>query len=117
MIEEGFIFDDISNAIIRSYLSNGELGNPGTLILGCTHYPIIKRQIEKYYNFETDVMDSGNIVAAAIKAFLVENNLMNEGPAPARNTFFVSDYTEYFEKIARIFFEENLNLEELNIWK
>jgi len=45
MIEEGFIFDDISNAIIRTYLTNPQLEDIKTLILGCTHYPIIKRQI------------------------------------------------------------------------
>ena len=39
MIEEGFIFDDISNAIISSYLSRRELNDIDSLILGCTHYP------------------------------------------------------------------------------
>jgi len=116
MIEEGFIFDDISNAIVRTYLSNTNFERPDTLILGCTHYPIIKRQIEKYYNFEVDVIDSGNIVANTVKAFLQENDLLNTDQ-PAKYSFFVSDYTEYFEKIAKMFFEENISLEELNIWK
>jgi len=48
MIEEGFIFDDISNAIIRSYLSNESLSGIEALILGCTHYPIIKTRSVKY---------------------------------------------------------------------
>ncbi|HZY25616.1 MAG TPA: glutamate racemase, partial [Bacteroidales bacterium] len=39
MIEEGFIFDDISNAIIRTYLSSESLDGIQALILGCTHYP------------------------------------------------------------------------------
>jgi glutamate racemase len=51
MIEEGFIFDDISNAIIRTYLSNESLAGIEALILGCTHYPIIKNQISKFFNF------------------------------------------------------------------
>ncbi|UCH14404.1 MAG: glutamate racemase, partial [Bacteroidales bacterium] len=54
MIEEGFIFDDISNAIIRSYLSKNELKDIDALILGCTHYPIIKNQINKFYNFKVE---------------------------------------------------------------
>ena len=116
MIEEGFIFDDISNAIVRTYLSNDDLGRPDTLILGCTHYPIIKRQIEKFYNFETEVIDSGNIVANAVKSYLQKNDLLNKDPQ-SKHSFFVSDYTEYFEKIAKMFFEENISLEELNIWK
>jgi glutamate racemase len=116
MIEEGFIYDDISNAIVRTYLSNGDLGHPDTLILGCTHYPIIKRQIEKFYNFEVEVIDSGNIVANTVKTYLQEKGLLNTGQ-PSGHSFYVSDYTVYFEKIAKIFFEENLHLEELNIWK
>ena len=39
MIEEGFIFDDISNAIIRAYLSNPSFNDIDALVLGCTHYP------------------------------------------------------------------------------
>src|SRR6056297_832428 len=61
MIEEGFIYDDISNAIIRAYLSDQRLENIKTLILGCTHYPIIKNQIRKFFDFKVDVLDSANI--------------------------------------------------------
>ncbi len=50
MIEEGFVFDDISNAIIRSYLSRKEMIGVGSLILGCTHYPIIRNQISRFLN-------------------------------------------------------------------
>ena len=47
MIEEGFIYDDISNAIIRAYMSHPSLEGINNLILGCTHYPIIRKQIEE----------------------------------------------------------------------
>ncbi len=63
MIEEGFIFDDISNAIIRTYLSNETLSGIEALILGCTHYPIIRNQISKFFNFNVEVVDSARIVS------------------------------------------------------
>ncbi len=116
MIEEGFIFDDISNAIIRTYLSNPLLDDIRTLILGCTHYPIIKRQIEKFFNFELDVIDSGNIVATSVKEYLESNELLRTGKKP-EHKFFISDYTEYFNKISKMFFEESISLEERNIWR
>ena len=116
MIEEGFIFDDISNAIIRTYLSNPMLEDINTLILGCTHYPIIKRQIEKFFNFESDIIDSGNIVASSVKDYLESNEIMRTGKKP-EHKFFISDYTEFFEKISRMFFEETISLEEKNIWR
>jgi glutamate racemase len=116
MIEEGFIFDDISNAIIRTYLSNPLLEDIKTLILGCTHYPIIKRQIEKFFNFELDVIDSGNIVASSVKEYLESNGLMKTNNK-SKHKFFISDYTEYFDKISKMFFEESISLEERNIWR
>ncbi len=115
MIEEGFIFDDISNAIIRSYLSRPNLGPIDALILGCTHYPIIKNQISKYFNFKVDVLDSASIVAAQLREVLVEGNLINEQEGSERK-FYVSDYTESFKTIARMFFEETIDLQRLDLW-
>jgi glutamate racemase len=117
MIEEGFIFDDISNAIIRTYLSDPGLTGIEALILGCTHYPIIRNQISKYFNFNVEVVDSARIVAAKLKDILEEENLINESRSKGKDQFFVSDYTEYFEKIARMFFEGNLDLSKADIWK
>ena len=115
MIEEGFIFDDISNAIIRSYLSRNELEGIDSLILGCTHYPIIRNQISKYYNFEVDVLDSARIVAEQLQIFLREEDLLCER-REGRDTFFVSDHTPYFEVIAKMFFNEKISLEKESIW-
>jgi glutamate racemase len=113
MIEEGFIFDDISNAIIRTYLSKKELAKIQTLILGCTHYPIIKNQISKFYDFRVDVIDSAKIVAEELRSILQANNLL----CPALkddHEFFVSDHTNYFEIIAKMFFGEKINLKKIN---
>jgi glutamate racemase len=115
MIEEGFIFDDISNAIIRTYLSNESLGGIQALILGCTHYPIIKNQITKFFNFNVDVVDSARIVAMILRDALEKNNLLNDSGIVA-DQFFISDYTTYFEKIARMFFEGEINLNKADIW-
>jgi glutamate racemase len=115
MIEEGFIFDDISNAIIRTYLSDKGLSDIDALILGCTHYPIIRNQITKFFNFRIEVVDSARIVAARLRDVLEKHNLLNSGRA-GEDLFFVSDYTDYFEKIARMFFESNINLQKADIW-
>ncbi|MFO8236313.1 MAG: glutamate racemase [Bacteroidales bacterium] len=116
MIEEGFVYDDISNAIIRSYLSNDVLKNIQSLILGCTHYPIIKNQIRKFFDFKVDVVDSANIIGHSLKMILEEKQLLNTTKSP-RYIFYVSDYTQYFEAIGRMFFEEKINLSKVNIWK
>jgi len=115
MIEEGFIFDDISNAIIRSYLSNDTLSGIEALILGCTHYPIIRNQISKFFNFNVEVVDSARIVSLVLRDVLEKNNLLND-TGKVNDQFFISDYTSYFEKIARMFFEGEINLMKADIW-
>lgn len=112
MIEEGFIFDDISNAIIRSYLSRKDISGIDSLILGCTHYPIIKNQISRFYNFNVNVLDSAQVVAEKLKDILIEKDLLNKKPG-SRHHFYVSDHTNYFEIIARMFFGEKISLEKV----
>jgi glutamate racemase len=115
MIEEGFVFDDISNAIIRTYLSDSSLEGIEAIILGCTHYPIIRNQITKFFNFNIEIIDSSKVVSAKLRDVLEKNGLLNDS-GKVNNQFFVSDYTDYFEKIARMFFEEDINLQKADIW-
>lgn len=117
MIEEGFIFDDISNAIIRTYLSREELQGIDTMILGCTHYPIIKNQIAKYYNFRVNVIDSAMIVAAYVKQTLKAHNLQNLDTRTGDNIFLVSDYTDFFGVVSRMFFGEEIKLKKVDLWQ
>ena len=117
MIEEGFIFDDISNAIIRNYLSRNEIDGVESLILGCTHYPIIKNQISKFYNFGIDVIDSSKIVAESLRQLLLLNKIENSGEEKNFRKFYVSDITKSFRVISKMFFEEDVDLELNNIWE
>ena len=115
MIEEGFVFDDISNAIIRSYLSRTELQGINSLILACTHYPIIRNQISRFLNFEVNVLDTARIVALSVQKFLTENDLLASKRA-GNDLFYISDQTPYFEVIANMFFNEKIELIKRNIW-
>lgn len=114
MIEEGFIFDDISNGIIRSYLSRPELKDIDSLILACTHYPIIMNQINRFFNFKINIIDSAQIVAERLKLILTEKDLLNS-TGKASHQFFVSDHTDYFEIIAKVFFGEKIELQRTSI--
>lgn len=116
MIEEGFIFDDISNAVIRTYLSRYDLGGIESIILGCTHYPIIKNQINKFYNFDIDVIDSSKIVANYIRNLLRQKELLTNNINTPNHKFYVSDITDSFKVITKMFFEEKVELELNNIW-
>ncbi|MEY4987548.1 MAG: Glutamate racemase [Bacteroidota bacterium] len=116
MIEEGFFNNNISEQIIKEYLAHGDLANIEGLILGCTHYPLIKKQIDAYYHGQIPVIDTSLIVAAAIKQILTKSDLLVGSQAPATRQFFVSDYTDSFEKSTQIFFGETIKLTQYPIW-
>jgi glutamate racemase len=110
IIEEGFIKGKISGTIIDKYLGDDQLINLEALILGCTHYPLIKSAIEDYYDKKVEVIDSSEIVAKALNAYLGFNNLYNR-LGNATDSFFVSDYTDSFEASTRMFFGKSIHLE------
>jgi glutamate racemase len=115
MIEEGFFHNQISHEIIAQYLSDRSLQKIDALILACTHYPLIKKEIAKYYSQEMPVLDSSQVVAIKLKEHLQLQDLLNN-ENNAKREFFVSDYTESFEASTRIFFKEVVHLEKHPLW-
>ena len=115
MIEEGFIDGEISNTIITNYLSNKKLMNIEHLILACTHYPLIQKEIKNYYKGSVNVIDSANIVAKYIAKKLKEDDLINTSRLTEHH-FYVSNYTKSFEKSAKFFFKKSIKLEEINLF-
>lgn len=115
MIEEGFFNNQISHEIIAQYLSDPALEGIEALILGCTHYPIIKEEIGSYYQNNLNILDSSETVALALKEYLDDHGLLNETDG-AEHHFLVSDYTESFEATARLFFRKSVSLEKHRLW-
>ncbi|MDQ8750922.1 glutamate racemase [Elizabethkingia miricola] len=110
-IEEGFKNHPITHAIIYNYLSNNKLKNIETLILGCTHYPLLLDEIKQYYGNRVRVIDSPNIVANQLKIILDKYHLLNEQNHTSSYHFYLSDITKNFEKISRKFFGNKISLE------
>lgn len=110
-IEEGFINHPISQSIIYNYLSNKKLKDIETLILGCTHYPLLMEEIKQYYGSRVRVIDSPNIVANFIRHTLEKNNLLNSDNPQPKYEFYVSDMTKNFQKISKKFFGNTIDLE------
>ncbi len=116
MIEEGFISNHISEEIIQQYLVNEELKEIEALILGCTHYPLIKKAIDNYYKGKVEVIDSSVTVAKALKAYLEYNSLVRKERQFDDDQFLVSDFTESFEAATKLFFKELVHLEKYTLW-
>ncbi len=117
MIEEGFFNNNISESVINTYLSDSLIGQIKALILGCTHYPLIKKEILNYYQNQVEVIDSSEIVAAYVRNFLQQHQLLNTSDAKPYKKFFVSDYTRSFEASTKIFFGKQVKLEQYPLWE
>jgi glutamate racemase len=115
MIEEGFFNNKISNTIINSYLSHPKIKNIQALILACTHYPLIRNEIETYYKGAVNIIDSAEIVAVFVQKKLEENNLLTQQKVPKHN-FFVSDFTDSFEQSTKLFFKGKIKIEYYPMW-
>lgn len=113
MIEEGFFNNNISKTVIRSYLGRPKLSKIDLLILACTHYPLIQREIDSIYQGKVHVLNSAEIVAMALKKTLGTATI--QGKKQLR--FFVSDFTPAFEKTTELFFGLRIHLEKAAIWK
>lgn len=74
-----------------------------TLVLGCTHFPIIKNKIEKY--FKASIVDPAYELALNTKKSLEENNLLNRSNEKGKIHFYVSGDVESFKKTAEEFLE------------
>ncbi|HMG94037.1 MAG TPA: hypothetical protein VK589_28450 [Chryseolinea sp.] len=115
MIEEGFFNNQISHEIIAQYLSEPVLDNIEALILACTHYPLIKKEIDSFYGGTMKILDSSEIIAAALKRYLESEGILNSSDVQQQH-FLVSDYTDSFEASARMFFHEAVHLERHPLW-
>lgn len=116
MIEEGFFNNQISHNIIETYLKDPLLNGIRALILGCTHYPLIRKEITAFYQGSVEVLDSSELVASAVLEFLTAAGLLRTDAKPIDH-FLVSDYTESFEASTRLFFRQAVHLEKHPLWK
>lgn len=115
MIEEGFNKKMIIEEMLHDYLSVPELRDIDAIILGCTHYPLIKQQIGKFYQNKVSIIDTTEVVANAVKNLLELHQLLNKTEGSFQK-FYISDYTESFSGAAKTFFVENIYLEHYPLW-
>ena len=116
MIEEGFFNNKISSTIIASYLSSRKLAKIDALILACTHYPLIRKEVEAFYFKKILIIDTARVVAEKVKTQLTESNMLGNKRNP-KHHFYVSDFTQSFEKSTKFFFKNEIHLEKVDFWK
>ena len=95
--------DSVVMAIVEEYLAPLRENNIDTLILGCTHYPLLKQAIEKFFGPDVALVDSGAACANEVAEALASRGLTPADDAHGSCKFFVSDRTGDFASLASVF--------------
>ena len=103
LAEEGFWNHEIVRLAAEEYLHVLREEKVDTLILGCTHYPLLSNMIAKVMGEETMLINAGSSVAAKVRQVLMDNHLLNTSGSPATLAFYTSDDPTNFENIATPF--------------
>ncbi len=115
LVEEGWLKRPETKQIVRKYLFSLKMKQLDTLVLGCTHYPLLKYIIQVKMGKRVRVIDSSQEVALWVKEYLEQNPSVAESLTPIDRSeghrFFVSDLTPNFEQIARNFLGRPITLE------
>jgi glutamate racemase len=114
LIEEGLVGHHIATEAINYYLSMPVLRDIQALVLGCTHYPLLKSQIRKFYRGDFSIIDSTDVLPKNLKNSLIAHDLLNRSQS-AVTKFYVSDYTPMFAKLTRLFFSESVHLKRIDL--
>lgn len=109
LVENGLTDHEITRLTCRMYLEEIKAQDVDTLILGCTHYPMIKNMIAEYMGDGVTLIEPGKETARYAKRFLAENNLEADADRIADNRYFVSDTVDGFEKTASLFMGHDIS--------
>lgn len=108
IVEEGWMEHDIAYITAKEYLSSLQKFSYDTMILGCTHYPLLKNVIRKVVGEKITLIDSGIETAKQVKNILSEMNLLNPYKQKPNRKYFVSDIPHKFKEIGEMFLGEKI---------
>lgn len=116
LVEEGWTQKPETRMIIKKYLSPLKQKQIDTLILGCTHYPVLKTIIARKIGKRVAIIDSSRAVAREIRLFLARNPFIDQGLSKNGTTeFYVSDVTPQFRKTASAVVHRPIELKSVSL--
>jgi glutamate racemase len=115
LVEEGMIFDEVTEIMIDRYLQEFK-SKVDSIILGCTHYPLLETSIKKYFEKEdVEVVNPAIETSLELKKLLEDKKMLSEGKDGVIE-FYVSDSPSHFQKLGEMFLGEKIDIvEKVNI--
>ena len=112
-VEEGLLDTKLTIDVVKMYLEDFEDKNIDSIILGCTHYPLLKNVIKRVIGDKVAIVDPALETARRMKRYLEENNMLNDNGG--MHKFYVSDKNEKFDFLSSLVLQQNCNVKEINI--
>jgi len=109
IIEEGWADSSIARDIAKIYLHDFSNSDIDTLILGCTHYPIMANTIQALLPSQIQMVYSGETVGHKLAEYLKKKNCENSSNVSRSVQFFVTDYPQKFDELGSRFLGRKLN--------
>jgi glutamate racemase len=126
LAEEGWAETDVARSVAEHYLTDLKKRDVGALVLGCTHYPILRNLISEVVGTDVPLIDSGAAAAREVEALLQSSHLSSPEPVQERRErrlcddldhFYVTDAAERFAKVAERFLGTAPSvLEAVEVW-
>lgn len=99
LVEEGWIDNEVALLSAERYLALLKKKEVDTVVLGCTHYPLLKKVIKKVMGNGVTLIDSAEETAKEVRRVLQEKGWLKEGPKEGRHQFFVTDDPDRFVRV------------------
>lgn len=108
LVEEGWTENAVVDLTVKAYLASLKQSGIDTLILGCTHYPLLKKAIRKFLGSGVGLVDSAEETAKEV-ALVLKRVMLAKKSGRGLHSFFVSDAPERFIKVGRRFLGEKVD--------
>ncbi|MGE5280176.1 MAG: glutamate racemase [Deltaproteobacteria bacterium] len=108
IVEEGWVGDPVAGKVAERYLAPMKARQIDTLILGCTHYPLLKPLIHRIMGPGVRLIDSAQQVAAEVRQVLVQEGILCRRNGRTRHEYYVSDEVAIFANVAKRFLGREL---------
>ena len=105
LVEEGLVEGTLTQAVIEHYLGALRLNGVDTLLLGCTHYPLLRGELQKFFGSKTRLVTCSDAITTNVAAILSQSDLSADTQTPASLRCFVTDAVERFLLSARMFLQ------------
>ncbi|MFZ1729636.1 MAG: glutamate racemase [Bacteroidota bacterium] len=105
LAEEGWTDHPVSQMVADEYLADLRQHDIDTLILGCTHYPILRGVIQRSIGEDVTLIDSGEAAAREVEQLLKNEGLLNTSSEQPNYSFFVSDVPQKFKQLGQTFLD------------